>query len=466
MSKKDSTMGTTPTTVRDLKKTYDAVHLVVTVDSVLSYSRDTRKGKWPILIFRTKVLTVVYVLRSGAIASVAALYFADLDPTVITFGQMAAIDKPCTLINSDKYYRFENSRAGYFGSTYDPIPNLPYFASHFGHQIMLGDDATGVAYIGKDTHVHFRPYDTDRAFRTHRLVPKTVGYLNRVENLAAHYEPRIEPTAVNDTVYDCFLKNSSTATTDFVLHDEADEDTSATSMTDGAKEEIDQTTVDEDPLQSSLGGKLDVDDITASSSLRGNNKTAVTTGVALMSMEEPNKTSSDDEDAELGAVEHATVVVLEPMVISNATDNQDTVESDDDSNTTNVNVNVTAAEKEHPELGVGNETSSAGDILITGDKNDQGPERTADKTTASSSNRTEDASEQTPEIKLSPANNSGITNESQRPPEEEKTPKVEAVTRPKYLVRSNGFVNDSRCSKDVECVSRNCKRKRCRPHGE
>ena len=32
---------------------------VVTVDSVLSYSRDTRKGKWPILIFRTKVLTVV-----------------------------------------------------------------------------------------------------------------------------------------------------------------------------------------------------------------------------------------------------------------------------------------------------------------------------------------------------------------------------------------------------------------------
>lgn len=121
--------------------------------------------------------------QGGAIAAAAALALDDLSPTVITFGQPPAIDAPCAIINSDKFYRFINSRVGRHGTTYDPVPYLPYNAKHFGHQIMLGVDATGVAYIGKDTQVEFNPPDAANGFASHCLEPADVGYIHRIESL-------------------------------------------------------------------------------------------------------------------------------------------------------------------------------------------------------------------------------------------------------------------------------------------
>jgi len=127
--------------------------------------------------------------QGAAIAAVGALYLADLRPILITFAQPPTIDAPCDLINSDKYYRFENSRVreNRGTTTYDPVPYLPVRASHFGHQIMLGEDATSVAYIGKDTAVQFRPWDTDNGFASHRLTPSGIGYIHRIESIVAEY---------------------------------------------------------------------------------------------------------------------------------------------------------------------------------------------------------------------------------------------------------------------------------------
>jgi pimeloyl-ACP methyl ester carboxylesterase len=120
--------------------------------------------------------------QGGAIAAIAAIYVADLLPQLITFGQPPTLDMPCPLVNSDRTVRFENSRVGRRGTTYDPVPYLPYQARHFGNQIMLGEDATGVAFIGQDTDIEFNPWDAENFFASHRLT-SNVGYMTRIDSL-------------------------------------------------------------------------------------------------------------------------------------------------------------------------------------------------------------------------------------------------------------------------------------------
>jgi hypothetical protein len=132
------------------------------------------------------VLTFFWLKRTfrGAAAVVAAIALADLDPIVITFGQPAVVmDLPCDAFDHGKIYRFQNSRTGIFGPTYDPVPSLDNPARHLGHQIMLSDDDTGVAYIGLDTETTFSPWDLADRFATHRLDPENVGYIARIQNL-------------------------------------------------------------------------------------------------------------------------------------------------------------------------------------------------------------------------------------------------------------------------------------------
>lgn len=118
--------------------------------------------------------------QGGSIASVAALYLADLNPLLITFGQPPTIDKPCELINEDRYLRFENSREGWWGRTYEPVPYLPYDANHMGHQILLAEYGRA-AYLGKG-HVTFGPWDVANLFSTHRLSTGN-GYFPRLASL-------------------------------------------------------------------------------------------------------------------------------------------------------------------------------------------------------------------------------------------------------------------------------------------
>jgi hypothetical protein len=117
---------------------------------------------------------------------VAGLIFADLNPYVITFGQPPTLDAPCPLVTAGRLFRFVNTKSsGKLGITYDPVPMSPGLgADLFGHMIVLGDDTSGVAYIGLDAQDFFGPLNVD-GFEAHSMVSTTPfpGYLDRIQTL-------------------------------------------------------------------------------------------------------------------------------------------------------------------------------------------------------------------------------------------------------------------------------------------
>eukprot|EP00545_Synedropsis_sp_CCMP1620_P002744 CAMPEP_0119008414 /NCGR_PEP_ID=MMETSP1176-20130426/3675_1 /TAXON_ID=265551 /ORGANISM="Synedropsis recta cf, Strain CCMP1620" /LENGTH=483 /DNA_ID=CAMNT_0006960739 /DNA_START=67 /DNA_END=1518 /DNA_ORIENTATION=- len=129
--------------------------------------------------------------QGGAIAAVAGLYLADLNPYIITFGQPATIDAPCPLITSERYYRFINTKeTENLGIAYDPIPMAPGLgADQFGQMIVLGPDSTGVAYLGLDAQDFLHPYTVgvEAHFMVNGSTPYS-GYEDRLNALMANGE--------------------------------------------------------------------------------------------------------------------------------------------------------------------------------------------------------------------------------------------------------------------------------------
>jgi hypothetical protein len=127
--------------------------------------------------------------QGGAIAAVAALMLADLNPYVITFGQPNTIDAPCELVGSDRWYRFINTKENsHVGLTYDPVPFVPGLgADSFGHMMLLSNDYSGVAYIGLDAQDFFGPLNVG-GFEAHSMISTTKypGYLDRLQALMAN----------------------------------------------------------------------------------------------------------------------------------------------------------------------------------------------------------------------------------------------------------------------------------------
>jgi pimeloyl-ACP methyl ester carboxylesterase len=139
--------------------------------------------------------------QGGAIATVAAIVLEDLNPMLITFGGPPSVEKPCKAIDNARTYRYVNSQKWERVSrgfqqklrhwsadvVYDPVPYAPTLKGHIGHQIMLGEDVTGVAYLGLDVELEFKPWDF--SFDSHLLVGNNpdfqVGYLERFQALAA-----------------------------------------------------------------------------------------------------------------------------------------------------------------------------------------------------------------------------------------------------------------------------------------
>ena len=123
--------------------------------------------------------------QGGAVAAVAALVLADLNPYVFTFGQPVTIDAPCPMVPSDRWYRFINSKSTHtVGITYDPISFVPGLgADSFGHMMLLGEDSSSLAYIGQDAQDFFGPLDV--LAEAHSMVgtAEHPGYLKRVQGL-------------------------------------------------------------------------------------------------------------------------------------------------------------------------------------------------------------------------------------------------------------------------------------------
>lgn len=87
--------------------------------------------------------------QGGAIATVAAVALADVDPTIITYGQPGTIADDCPYINVKKYYRFVNTVVDQEGTLdYDPVSYLTFNADHLGHLIVMSNDDRNVVHYG------------------------------------------------------------------------------------------------------------------------------------------------------------------------------------------------------------------------------------------------------------------------------------------------------------------------------
>eukprot|EP00429_Kryptoperidinium_foliaceum_P091483 CAMPEP_0176193272 /NCGR_PEP_ID=MMETSP0121_2-20121125/5400_1 /TAXON_ID=160619 /ORGANISM="Kryptoperidinium foliaceum, Strain CCMP 1326" /LENGTH=421 /DNA_ID=CAMNT_0017531983 /DNA_START=220 /DNA_END=1482 /DNA_ORIENTATION=+ len=127
--------------------------------------------------------------QGGAIAAVAGLAMSDLNPYVITFGQPATIDAPCPLLSSERWFRFVNTKASDVGVAYDPVPFVPGLgAGFFGHMIILGEDPSGVAWIGLDANDVFGPLNIKgfEAHSMHALGVPYPGYWDRIHALLSN----------------------------------------------------------------------------------------------------------------------------------------------------------------------------------------------------------------------------------------------------------------------------------------
>ena len=124
--------------------------------------------------------------QGGAIAAVAAVILADLNPYVITFGQPPTLDAPCDLLTSERIFRYVNTKQTNVGIAYDPVPMAPGLgADHFGNMIVLGDDPTGVAFIGLDAQDFLQPYLN--GIEAHYMAGNGTypGYADRIDALTA-----------------------------------------------------------------------------------------------------------------------------------------------------------------------------------------------------------------------------------------------------------------------------------------
>lgn len=138
--------------------------------------------------------------QGAAIAAVASIYLADLNPMVMLLGQPITLYPDCKAIDSSRWYRFINTgvcsgiggilvrRVVYDWSVFRSAPGdeIPY-----GHMILLSDDDTGVAYLGLDARMEFSSrirllFATSHILRERRLC-SIPGYIDRLKALLSQY---------------------------------------------------------------------------------------------------------------------------------------------------------------------------------------------------------------------------------------------------------------------------------------
>ena len=145
--------------------------------------------------------------QGGALATIAAVVFADLDPTVITFGGPQGLLAPCRFINEERVFRFinimvviETEKKGTihrYNLRHDWGAFLPG-ADHFGHAILLSDQLNAVTTYQEislaDTWIKKDNYDFElcaHALKENACTGPDVeghGYIERVDRLRESYK--------------------------------------------------------------------------------------------------------------------------------------------------------------------------------------------------------------------------------------------------------------------------------------
>lgn len=91
---------------------------------------------------------VVGASQGGAIAPIAAIALADVEPTLITFGGPGSISGDCPPLDMEKFHRFVNTVVAGNDLDYDPIPALNWFTDHQGQLYLMGDDTQNMVHYG------------------------------------------------------------------------------------------------------------------------------------------------------------------------------------------------------------------------------------------------------------------------------------------------------------------------------
>lgn len=94
----------------------------------------------------------------GAISTLALILLYSFNPLLITFGQPLAVSRNCSLIRSERVYRFVNSvvmenNNGESYIAYDATPLLPVPGQdrgHYGYFLLLGEDTAALKLLGID----------------------------------------------------------------------------------------------------------------------------------------------------------------------------------------------------------------------------------------------------------------------------------------------------------------------------
>lgn len=98
----------------------------------------------------------------GSLAALAAMSLKEYNPFGITFGELQAVETPCPLIESERWWRFINTEQVGRSLVYDRLASRRYskFPLALGHTLLLSSvDRTAVAHMGKDRAWDFDPSD-------------------------------------------------------------------------------------------------------------------------------------------------------------------------------------------------------------------------------------------------------------------------------------------------------------------
>lgn len=130
--------------------------------------------------------------QGGAVAAVAGVALAELNPYVITFGQPSTLFSPCERVTSERWYRWVNTKESKVldvAISYDPVPFVPALgAVQFGHMIVISSDDSGVAYIGLNAQNIFHPLNVN-GFEAHSMfgTSEFPGYADRIIKIMSVY---------------------------------------------------------------------------------------------------------------------------------------------------------------------------------------------------------------------------------------------------------------------------------------
>ena len=127
--------------------------------------------------------------QGGATSLVAAITLYSLNPIVVTFGQPPTADADCPYVRNERFYRYvnwmqdleEDDDIGFDLVVY--APNWVSGSVHYGYNILVGEDPTGVFYGGYGDEVEFFPNRIDDKANAHSMGGFNYSYQARVEAL-------------------------------------------------------------------------------------------------------------------------------------------------------------------------------------------------------------------------------------------------------------------------------------------